>query len=274
MRIGVEIDGTSMRLGIVDGGRIYMKTVAPTKADQPRDVIIDHLKELLNKIMNTNIRGIGVGVSGIVDKERGISKNAVNIPSWRDVPIKDILEKEFRIPVFVNNDTNCFAFAERYYGEGTIYRNIACLTLSIGVGAGIIINSELYDGNNMGAGEFGILPYLDSDYEHYCGQKFFRKYDTTAEEAYALAMQGDEKMIALWRAVGMHIGNLINVILLTYDPQVIILGGDLLCGYEFFRESMEDSMKRFPFAETIQRVKILISTKEDMTLIGAASLVV
>jgi len=274
MRIGIEMDGTNLRLAIVDGGQIYRKIVAPTKANESKEVIIAHMKEMIGKIINSNIRGIGLGVSGIVNKDRGISKNAINIPQWKDVPIKDILEEEFHIPVFVNNDSNCFAFGERYYGEGTMYRDIVCLTLSIGVGAGIIINNELYNGNNTGAGEIGSLTYMDADFEYYCGQKFFMRNDTTAQEAYRLALKGDAEMIALWKEVGTHIGNLINANLFVYDPQAIILGGDLIRGYELFAESMFESVSKFPFKETVRRIKILLTKREDITLIGAAALVV
>lgn len=274
MRIGIEIDGTSMRLAIVDGGQIYRKIEAPTRANEPSEAIIEHLKEMINQIFNSNIRGIGIGISGIVNKDQGVSKNAINIPLWRDVPLKDILEKRFRVPVFINNDCNSFAFGERYYGEGTMYKDLVCLTLSIGVGAGIIINNELYSGNNTAAGEIGSLYYLDADYEYYCGQKFFIRNNTTAEEAYRLALQGDEDMIALWKESGKHIGNLINAILFTYDPQAIVLGGDLICGYEFFAESMFESVSKFPFKDATQFIKILLTKREDITLIGAASLVV
>ena len=186
-----------MRLGIVDGGQIFRKIETPTKADQSQEEIINHIIDSIHSIFNSNIRGIGVGVSGIIQADKGIIKNTINIP-WKDVPLKQILEKEFNVPVFINNDSNCFAFGERYYGEGTIYRDIVCIILSIGVGAGIIINNELYSGNSSGAGEIGSLPYLDSDYEGYCGQKFFAKNNTTAEKAYELALQGDTKMLTLW----------------------------------------------------------------------------
>ena len=274
MRIGIDIDGTSMRLGIVDGGQIFRKLVVPTKADESEGVIIDHLIETIGTIINSNIRGIGIGVSGIVKTSKGIIQDAINIPSWKKVPLKDILEKEFRIPVFVNNDSNCFAFGERYYGEGTLYRDIVCVTLSIGVGAGSIINNELYNGYNTGAGEIGSLPYLYSDYERYCGQKFFVRNNTTAQEAYELALQGDDKMLALWNELGEHIGNLMKTILFTYDPQAIILGGNIVKGYELFADNMYESVYKFPFKETVERVKILLSKKEDINLLGAAALVV
>ncbi|GAB6123327.1 ROK family protein [Dysgonomonas termitidis] len=274
MRIGIDIDGTSMRLGIVDGGQIFRKLVVPTKAEESEHAIIDHLIETIGTIINSNIRGIGIGVSGIVKTGKGIIQDAINIPSWKKVPLKDILEKEFRIPVFVNNDSNCFAFGERYYGEGTLYRDLVCVTLSIGVGAGIIINNELYNGYNTGAGEIGSLPYLYSDYERYCGQKFFVRNNTTAKEAYELALQGDAKMLALWNELGEHIGNLMKTILFTYDPQAIILGGNIVKGYELFADNMYESVYKFPFKETVERVKILLSKREDINLLGAAALVV
>lgn len=274
MRIGIDIDGTKVRLGVVDGGHIYREIEAPTKSDRSQDEIVDHLKELISQIFNSNIRGIGIGVSGIVKSDRGIIKSTKNIPSWKDVPLKDILEKEFNVPVFINNDCNCFAFGERYYGEGTLYRDIVCLILSIGVGAGIIVNNELYKGNNSVAGEIGSLSYLDSDYEGYCGQKFFVRNNTTVEKAYELALQGDVKMLALWGELGSHIGDLIKAVLFTYDPQAVILGGDIIVGYDLFAEKMYESLSRFPYNDAVEKINILLSKKENINLLGAAALVV
>ncbi len=274
MRIGVDIDGTNMRLGIVDGGLIFRRLVVPTKANEPKEVIIEHLIETIRAFFNSNIRGIGIGVSGIVKTDKGIVQNATNIPSWQKIPLKNILEREFAVPVFVNNDSNCFAFGERYYGEGTSYKDIICITLSLGVGIGIIINNELYTGSNTYAGEIGSLPYLRTNIEDYCGQKFFIRNGTTADDAYNLALDGNTEMLELWEKLGEHIGNLIKIILLTYDPQAIILGGNITKGYPLFEKSMYDSIKKFPFEETADRIKILLSQNEDSTLLGAAALVV
>lgn len=274
MRIGIDIDGATMRLGIVDGGQIFRKLVVPAMADAPEDVIIEHLIDSISKIINSNIRGIGVGVSAIVRTDKGIVQDAINIPSWKRVPLKDILEAKFKIPVFVNNDSNCFAFGERYYGEGTAFRDIVCIRLSLGVGAGIIINNELYNGFNTGAGEIGSFPYLYSDYERYCGEKFFIRNDTTLDEAYMLALEGDPKMLALWAELGEHIGSLIKTILFAYDPQAIVLGGTVLKGYELFSPKMYESVYKFPFQDTLENIKILLSRREDVNLLGAAALVV
>jgi glucokinase len=274
MRIGVDIGGTKIRMGIVDGGQIYKKIEAPTNATASEETILNNLCDMIRQVMNSNIRGIGIGVPSVVDAGQGIVYNTVNIPSWKKVYLKDILEREFRIPVFVNNESNCFAFGERYYGEGTTYRNIVCVTLGTGVGAGIIINNELYNGNNTGAGEVGSLPYLDADYEYYCSRKFFDRNNVTGKDALNLALIGDTEMVSLWNELGRHIGSLIKAILFTYDPQAIILGGGLSSGYQLFSEKMLEEISTFPYPETIKRVKILLSRKEDIYLLGAAALVV
>lgn len=274
MRIGIDIGGTNIRMGIVDGGLIFRKIEGPTMADAPEDVILDNLSSMICKIMNTNIRGLGIGVPSVVDAGRGIVYNAVNIPSWKEVHLKDYLEKEFRVPVYVNNESNCFAFGERYYGEGTTYRDIVCVTLGTGVGAGIIIADQLYNGSNTGAGEIGSIPYLDQDYEFYCSRKFFTQNNTTGREALNKALAGDVHMLGLWQQLGYHVGNLLKVVLFTYDPQAIIIGGGLSYGYRLFSGKMFEALSTFPYPETVKRVKVILSDKEDVNLLGAAALVV
>lgn len=229
---------------------------------------------MIRQIINTNVRGLGIGVPSVVDAERGIVYNAVNIPSWKEIHLKDILEKEFRIPVYVNNESNCFAFGERYYGDATMYHDIVCVTLGTGVGAGIVIGDQLYNGRNTGAGEIGSIPYLEEDYEYYCSRKFFARHNTTGREALDKAMQGDTEMLALWEKLGSHIGNLLKVVLFTYDPQAIILGGGLSYGYGLFAPKMFEAVSTFPYPETVKRVKIMLTRKEDVNLLGAAALVV
>jgi glucokinase len=189
------------------------------------------------------------------------------------VHLKSILEKEFHLPVAVNNDCNCFALGEYHFGTGKIYQNMVCLALGTGVGAGIIINGKLYTGHNAGAGEIGCLPYLAHDYEYYCSGCFFvKEHDITGKEAYERGCAGDPHALHLWRETGAHIGNLIKAVLFTYDPQAIILGGSIAHAFDFFRETMYESLKRFPYPETVERIAILPSQKKDVALLGAAVL--
>lgn len=273
MTIGVDLGATIISAGIVDGGVIYRKIIEPFPHNKSEDETVQFMKDVIHRLMNTNIKGIGVGVPSVVDARRGIVYNAVNVPSWKEVHLKDILEKEFGILVNINNDCNCFAFAERYYGEGTSYRNIVAVKLGTGLGAGIVINDVLYDGCNTGAGEIGSLPYYDRDYEEYCAANFFKRYNTTGYIAHLRADQGDEDAYRIWDEFGYHVGNLMKTILFTYDPQAIIIGGDLVKAYSYFSKKMFECLSTFPYPQTLKRIKILISQKEDIGLLGAASLI-
>lgn len=274
MRIGVDLGGATVKMGIVDSGQILKKIVEPCKTDKSVDETLDHIKSMLSKVMNTNIRGIGIGVPSVVNSEKGIVYNAVNIPSWKEVHLKEILEEEFGVPVEVNNDCNCFAFGERYYGEGTPFRNIVSVILGTGVGAGIIVEDRLYYGHNTGAGEIGSLPYLQHDYEYYCSNHFFqREYDITGQEAYNRAVRGEKKALKMWDNIGNHIGVLMNTIMFTYDPEAIILGGSISKAFDLFSPKMYEAMSRFPYPETVSRLIIRLSRREDIGLLGASALV-
>lgn len=274
MRIGIDLGSTNVRMGIIDSGQILLKITEPCKADKSEKESLDHIIQMIHSIMNTNIRGIGIGVPSVVDSERGIVYNAVNIPSWKEVHLKEILEKEFNVPVAVNNNCNCFAFGERYYGEGTAYRNIVCLSLSIGVGAGIIIEDRLYCGNNTGAGEIGSLPYLNYDYEYYCSSQFLaREYNLSIDEALKRAETKDSQVLQIWNEIGTHIGNLLKVILFTYDPEAIVIRGSISQGYKYFSNKMYEVLNTFPYPETVKRLKILLSKREDIGLFGASALI-
>ncbi|NDV69865.1 ROK family protein [Dysgonomonas sp. 25] len=274
MRIGVDIGGTTIRMGIVDGGVILKKISEPCRADKSEKETTDHLIAMLRTLVNSNIRGVGIGVPAFVDSDRGIVYNSINIPAWKEVPLKDILEQEFNLPVYINNDCNCFAFGERYHGEGTTSRNLVCISLGAGLGAGIIVDNKLYCGRNNAAGEIGCLPYRDFDFEHYCSSHFFvGHYDMTGAEAHAKALEGDAKALAIWKEFGFHLGNLIQTILFVYDPETIIIGGRISLAHDYFADSMHAVVEQFPFSEPKRNLKIRFSQNEDSSLLGAAALV-
>ncbi|WP_353123752.1 ROK family protein [Dysgonomonas capnocytophagoides] len=273
MRIGVDLGATNIRVGIVEAGVIYRMITEPFPHDKPEKDTIKCLIGAIRKIMNSNIKGIGIGVPSIVDTRHGIVYNAVNIPSWKEVHLKEILEHEFRVPVIVNNDCNCFTFGERYYGEATIYHNIVGVTLGTGLGAGIIINNMLYEGMNTSAGEIGSLPYLDSDYENYCASNFFDKYKTTGYNLYLRAKDGEQEALSVWGIFGYHVGNLIKAILLTYDPEAIVIGGSIAKARHYFDKAMYKQLSTFLYPHMIKNVEILFSKKEDIGLLGAAALI-
>lgn len=274
MKIGIDLGGTNVRMGVVNNGVIVKKISERCKADQPEDVVIKQLTDMLYQIISPEIESIGIGVPSVVDAQKGIVYNVMNIPSWKEVHLKEILEKEFNIPVFVNNDCNCFALGEYHFGEGAGSKDLVAVALGTGVGSGIIIDGKLYNGGNTGAGEVGCIPYLEYDYESYCSSSYFtRVHGITGKDAFEKAKANEDvDSIILWNQFGHHVGDLMKVILFAYDPRVIILGGSIANAYEYFAPAMMDSLDSFPYPETVKNLKIYTSKVEDVAILGASTL--
>lgn len=247
MKLSIDLGGTNVRVAQVENGICLNKMSVPCLAQQDASAVLDQLFQLITGMMNVQVDGIGIGVPSIVDVEKGIVYNVANISSWKKIHLKDILEKRFMVPVAINNDSNCFTLGESMFGEGKPYAHMVGVTIGTGIGAGVIINHRLYCGQYMGAGEIGSLPYLDSDFEHYCSSSFFKRHDTTGVVVAEKAERGDGAALEIWREFGTHLGNLMKVILFSYAPQAIILGGSIVSAFHFFKDTMKDAMQDFPY---------------------------
>ncbi len=228
---------------------------------------------LTDQLMTDNISAIGIGVPSVVDIEEGIVYDVQYIPSWKEVHLKKHMEDRYHIPVFVNNDANCFALGEHYFGKGKGYSSMIGLTVGTGVGAGIIINKKLYAGHNCGAGEFGMVDYLDKIYEYYSSGSFFENvYELKGEFVFEKAKQGDAQALKIYDELGEHLGNCIKMIMYTYDPQLIVLGGSVRYAYEYFQEAMWQRIKTCVYLKSAERLIIEISSLQNSGILGAAAL--
>jgi glucokinase len=274
MVVAVDLGGTNIRAGQVEDGHIISYKDTRLRDKDVLEKTLDQLAGLIESVMAPGVKGIGIGVPSVVDLTTGTVFDVTNIPSWKRVELKQILESRFGIPVQVNNDVNCFILGEHRFGSARGYSSAVGLAMGTGLGGGIIINNELFAGNNCGAGEFGLVHYLDENIEAYCSGGFFpRKFNTSALDAYNGAMAGDPAAINMWKEFGFHMGFAIKTVMYTYDPEVIILGGSLVKAYSFFEDAMRESMKDFVFPESLKRIKIFTSTNENITLLGASSLI-
>lgn len=273
MIIGIDLGGTNIRAALVQDGHIIEKKQIPCPSHGTQEEVVEALCELISPLMSKDIFGIGAGIPSVVDPEKGIVYNVANIPSWQEVPLKAILEERFHVKTCLNNDANCFALGVAKCAEGRPFQDLLGITLGTGVGAGVIIGNKLYNGKNTGAGEIGSLPYLDSDYEHYCSSSFFpRFYGKTGKEMAELAQENNQEALEAWQNMGKHLGNLIKAAMFCFDPEAIVLGGSIANAYPFFKESMWESVKEFPYPMSVAQLKIIPSTTADIALLGAAML--
>jgi glucokinase len=232
------------------------------------------LFSLIGQLLKSNVAAIGIGVPGLVDTASGKVFDVVNIPSWNEVDLKNILEERYQLPVSINNDANCFALGEFYFGKGNGVDNMIGLTVGTGLGSGIIINGKLYNGSNGGAGEFGMVKYLDQIYEHYASGQFFKnKYDIDGPVVFEKAKDSDVKSLAMYNEMGFHLGKAIQMIMYAYDVELIIIGGSVKQAWPYFSQAMWQSLdESFGFKKSLERLRIEISDLQNSGILGAAAL--
>ena len=272
--IAVDLGGTKIRIGRVANQIVteqFSRAVPTTDTDH---VVIAEIADAIRDLLKPDVVAIGIGVPSVVDVDRGIVYNVQNIPSWKEVHLKQILERDFQIPVHVNNDANCFVLGECYFGKGRGFRDIVGLTIGTGLGGGIIIDRKLYSGGNCGAGEIGMIPYRDQIIEYYCsGQFFMRECGMSGEQIFERATSGDRDAIRLYEKFGREMAHAIVTALYSYDPQIIILGGSVSRAFQFFKQPMmERVVSLFAYPHALDRLAVENSELPDVALLGAAAL--
>jgi glucokinase len=271
--IGVDMGGTRIRAGKVSNNTIegIVADMVP-RTDDP-DVVTSVLTGLISQIVDKSVAGIGIGVPSLVNSSKGIVYNVQNIPSWKEIYLKDILEKKFGIPVYINNDANCFAVGERFFGKGRDYDDFVGLICGTGLGAGIIKGGHLMPDRNCGSGEFGEIPYLDKIYEYYCSGQFFQNvYGEDGDKIAFQAKEKDDRSLKIFEEFGSHLGKAVKTIMLAVDPAAIIMGGGVTNSFEFFSESMWKEIRNFPYPRSVENLQIITTNTQEIALLGAAAL--
>lgn len=271
MLLGIDIGGHAIKAGLINKQKIEKTSSAAITGDETVSAFLDKVKSVIYPLKTKELKSIGIGVPGIVDPDNGIVYDIHNIPNLKEVALKKELESEFDIPVFINNDANCFALGENFFGHGKAYRNFLGITLGTGMGTGVIIDNKIYSGVFCGAGEMGMLPYKDGILENYTGSFFFEKHHTTGVQAYENALKNEADALAVFNLFGNHLGDAIHIILYAYAPQAIVLGGSISKAYPFFQAALHEKVNCFPFKKQLENFKIHVSDHPAMGILGAAA---
>lgn len=273
MVLAVDLGGTNLCLGYVDNGVVHnMISVPSFSRSSTMEQTLEYLAEQISIMMSPSVEKIGIGVPSVVDIERGIVYDAANIPSWKEVHLKNFLEERFGVPVSVNNDANCYAMgAYGSYPSDEKPKVLVTVTLGTGLGIGIVDHGRLYCGVNCGTGELGYLDYKDSNLEEYCSRQFFDKHGVTPHDASAAALPGDENAIRLFNEFGRNLGHALMILMYAYDPSHIVLGGGIANALPLFRDAMvEYLMEKFPFKKNVENLVIDVRTSGEMPILGAS----
>lgn len=271
--IGVDLGGTKVQTARVKNGEVAGTYKQLISSQGSEEQVIQEIISAIQAVMTSSVQAIGIGVPSVVDIEKGIVYDVQNIPAWQEVHLKNILEKQFGIPVFMNNDANCFALGEYQFGKGQGASNMIGLIIGTGMAAGIIIDGKLYNGRHAGAGEFGMIPYLDQYLEYYASGQFFSNvHQTTGLNVAKLSQQGDQYALKLFQDYGRHLANGIKAILYTLDPDIIVLGGSVSQSYPYFKEVLWQELQTFAYRPIIEDLTIEVSDHPMIPVLGAAGL--
>jgi len=176
--VGVDIGGTKIAFAVGDAsGRLHASSRRPTepsgRAEADLERIVGDVKRVVAEagLSLAQLAAVGVTVPGPLDPERGVVLSPPNLPGWRDVPVAARLREALGIPVFLENDANAAALAEWHFGAGRGLRHLVYLTMSTGVGGGLILDGRLYRGTLASAGEIGHAPVEWEGELCACGQR-------------------------------------------------------------------------------------------------------
>ncbi len=271
--IGIDLGGTNVRAGFVNNNTPSNIISKKINAAGTKEEMLEELFSLTDELINTSVKAIGIGVPGLVNTDEKMVYDVVNIPSWKKIALQNLMEDRYHIPVYVENDANCFALGEFYFGKGKGSNSMIGLTIGTGLGSGIIISKKLHAGKNGGAGEFGMIEYLDHCYEYYASGQFFKNvYNIDGEVVYRNAKDGNADAIKMYEEMGAHLGNAIKMILYALDVELIILGGSVRHAFPYFSTTMWQQIKTLAFKKAVENLRIEVSVLENAGVLGAAAL--
>ncbi|MBI4916629.1 MAG: ROK family protein [Acidobacteria bacterium] len=271
--VGVDLGGTKVTAGAVSSGavrRLESRRIPPGGSE---DAVLAEIFAAIAAVSDESAIGIGVGVPSVVELATGVVLEVENIPAWRRVPLRAILEQRFGLPTYVNNDANAFAVGEHRFGRGRGFRDLVGMTLGTGLGAGLIIDGRLHSGRNCGAGELGSIPYRDGTIEDYCSGRFFlREYGVAGEVLEARARRGEDAAVEGFARFGREVAAVMMLVACALDPEAVILGGSVSGCFDLFAPAMRARLEAFGYSHVTGSMVIEPSEMKDAAVLGAAAL--
>ncbi len=292
--LGVDLGGTKILTAVTDSqGKMLSRDHSITPAQKGHEAVIQSILESAHRALEqanvaiSELTAIGVGAPGLSNPETGILFTSPNLPGWRNVPLKDIMQERLGKKTFVTNDANAAALGEFYFGAARGVRNFIYITLSTGIGGGIITDGKIYSGTSGAAGEVGHMTINDEGPLCNCGNRGcwetlasgtalarearyrikegvrtsileYAEGDVekvTAQVIHSAAEQGDSLAKELIARTGYYVGvglaNLINI----FNPELIVIGGGLSNIGDMLLEPAFKMAGERAYAEAFQAVR-------------------
>ncbi len=315
--IGIDIGGTKVAIDLVSmQGKVvasaYFEVLSKKESLSSLSKMTEAIDELLKnkKLEKKSLKGIGVGSPGPVDSKKGVLPWSPHLPGWKGTPIVRVLKQKFKVPVYLANDANVGALCEKHFGVGKKVKSLIYITVSTGIGGGIILNEQIYAGHSFGAGEIGHMILVPGGNLCHCGKKGcfeayasgtavakkakkFIKENPNSQLAKLLKKEGgvssktlkqafvrgnkDAKKIFSEQAMflGVGVASLINLL----NPAMIVFGGGVFQppkkAADFIWKEILASTKKHAWKEPLKNCKVVRTQfTKGVGSLGAAALAI
>jgi glucokinase len=296
--IGIDLGGTNLRAAAFDEQGTLLKKIAGSApvAAGPEAVIADMARSaetLRTELGRDKLAGIGVGVPGNIDMKTGTVLAWNNVPSFNGYPTRDTLSQRLNVPVILENDANSAALGEHWMGAGRGVNDLVLLALGTGIGGGIILNGKILHGHIGMAAELGHITISPNGNPCGCGNRGCVEkhasaqaigamarllglgHSLSARDVYALAQQGNERALSVWRSAGESLGIALAALINIFNAPLYVIGGGVSSAWDLFSPAMFAEIERRSLTYRLTRETTKIVRAElggDAGLYGAASL--
>ena len=304
--LAIDIGGTKLAAGIVGpAGNILARGETPTLASEGPERVLNRIFRLAENVLAAPgvsadaIGRIGIGCAGPVDRLKGLILNPPNLPGWVHVPLVERIEKALGRPTVLENDANAAALGEFRYGAGKGASSLVYLTVSTGIGSGIILDGKIWHGVKDGAGEVGHMTLLPDGPMCGCGNRgclealasgpsiarrarealaagqpsrLREAGDFTAADVVRLAQEGDPIAAEVWDATVEYLGLGVAAIVTILAPERVVIGGGVTQAGDFLFKPLRREVRHRVKLVAVESVPILpAALGPDVGILGAAA---
>ena len=279
---GIDLGGTKILTVIEDSKRnVLSKTKIPTEAMLGVGVVMDNIARSLEisckdiNITPNELSGIGIGVPGPVNHEKGLVYDCPNLAGWKNVEVRKMLNERWDVPVKVENDARVAGLAETRLGAAKGFKHVFYITVSTGIGAAIIIDGKIYHGADGAAGEFGQMKLLDGSIleQRFAGPAIERLFGLPTPQLAELVKKNDPGAKRAVEYITDGIGTFLANVTTLLNPQIIVVGGGVSQLGDLILDPIREKVSSLAFSISAKNVKIVqAALHTDSGAVGAVEL--
>jgi glucokinase len=304
--IGVDLGGTKMLLGVLDGDSKTVWESREGSAGEGESELVELLVRELEEARaeRPGVEAIGMGIPATIDHEKGVAVAAVNLPI-EDLPIRDIVVERTGLPTFVDNDANVAALAEHLFGAARGAQNAVMLTIGTGIGGGLILGGEIYRGSTGAGAELGHMAIqmdgpgcqgncpnrgcveafasgtalgregraaAESEPESVLGKLLAAGKEIDGKAVTVAAQDGDETAIGVFDLVGSRLGVALASFANIFEPEVIVIGGGVIAAGDLLLDPARRELEARALRPMNRTPVVAAELGEDAGMIGAAAM--